>query len=104
MANTIKLTGKQSSTKLSNLLDKILANSGISYNLGGWRVVVNWPEIVGNKIGQASKAIRFENETLLISVPDSIWRQQLSLETDAILEKIHSTPGGKAVKKIHFVS
>jgi predicted nucleic acid-binding Zn ribbon protein len=95
---------KKSVSHLGSLLDQILSQFGLSYKLGGWRVVMNWPNIVGDKIASVSRALRYENDTLLVSVPDSVWRQQLSLEVDIILEKIHALPGGKAVKRIHFVS
>jgi predicted nucleic acid-binding Zn ribbon protein len=77
---------------------------GLAHNLGGWKAVVQWPDIVGGKLAKVSRAVRFEDDTLLVSVPDSVWRQQLALEVDAILEKIRARPGGRAVRKIHFVS
>ena len=90
--------------KVGPLLDKVLAGFGLAHNLGGWRIVHRWPEIVGDKIAGVSNAVRFSDDTLLVSVRDASWRQQLSLEVDRILKEIHSIPGGKAVKKIHFVS
>ncbi len=89
---------------MGTLLDQILTGLGLSHNLGGWKAVVQWPDIVGERMAKISRAIRFEDDTLLVSVPDSVWRQQLALEVEAILEKIHARPGGKAVRKIHFVS
>jgi hypothetical protein len=99
-----KTTKKGQPARLGSLLDNILGKFGLAYTLGGWKIAARWPEIVGDRIAHASSAIRYENDTLLVSVPDPVWRQQLSLEVDAILEKIHSIPGGRAVKKIHFVS
>ncbi len=104
MKMTTKSAPDRRISKLGSLLDQILSSYGLAYKLGGWRVVINWPEIVGERIANASKALRYENDTLLVSAPDSVWRQQLSLEVETILEKIHSVPGGKAVKRIHFVS
>jgi predicted nucleic acid-binding Zn ribbon protein len=89
---------------LKTVLDGLLASYGLAHNLGGWRVVVDWPDIAGEKIAEVSRAVRFEDETLLVSVPDSAWRQELIMETDRILEKIHGLPGGRAVKKIRFIS
>jgi len=104
MKMTLKSKPDRRTSRLGSLLEQILSSYGLSYKLGGWRIVENWPEIVGERIAHASKAIRYENETMLVSVPDAVWRQQLSLEVDTILAKIHSMPGGKAVKRIHFVS
>lgn len=95
---------KKQPDRIGPLLDKVLAGFGLAYNLGGWRIVNRWPEIVGDKIAEVSRAVRFSDNTLLVSVRDASWRQQLSLEVDRILQEIHSVPGGKAVKRIHFVS
>lgn len=99
-----KTNFKKSATRLGPLLDNILGRMGLGYTLGGWKIVAAWPEIVGDKIADVSKALRYENDTLLVSVPDAAWRQELLLNNDVILEKIHTVPGGRAVKRIHFVS
>ena len=96
-------TGKDA-VKLGSLVDKLLAGFGLAHQLGGWRAVARWPEVVGEKNASVSSAIRFSDDTLLVSVPDPVWRQQLSLSVDDILEKIHALPGGRAVRRIHFVS
>ena len=94
----------EKAVKVGPLMDKILAGYGLLHDLGGWRAVTGWPEIVGKKIAEVSRAVRFSDDTLLVSVPDDGWRQQLSLEVDEILDKIHIIPGGNAVRKIHFIS
>jgi len=104
MERSIRSGGKSKAVKVGSLLDNILSGYGLAYALGGWRVVTRWPEIVGEKMASISRALRFSDDTLLVSVPDSVWRQQLSMEADAILEKIHSVPGGRAVKRIRFIS
>jgi len=98
-----KTNGKKTA-KIGPLMENVLAGYGLLHNLGGWRIVTRWTEIVGEKIADVSNAIRFSDDTILVSVPDDGWRQQLSLDVDEILEKIHAIPGGKAVKRIHFIS
>jgi len=95
---------KKQAVRIGPLLDKVLSGMGLAHNLGGWRIVNHWPDIVGDKIAGVSRAIRFSDDTLMVSVRDASWRQQLALEVDRILEEIHAVPGGRAVKKIHFVS
>jgi predicted nucleic acid-binding Zn ribbon protein len=107
MMNTVSKTDNtngKNAVKIGSLMENILAGYGLLHNLGGWRIVTRWTEIVGEKIADVSNAIRFSNDTLLVSVPDDGWRQQLSLDVDDILEKVHAIPGGKVVKKIHFIS
>jgi predicted nucleic acid-binding Zn ribbon protein len=92
------------SARLGPLIEGILGRFGLASKLAGWKIVADWPEIVGDKNAEHSKALRFSDETLLVKVTDAVWRQELSMERDQILKKIHEYPGGKAVKKIHFVS
>ena len=91
-------------TRVGSLVETMLARFGLLHNLNGWRIVNRWPDIVGDKIAQVSKAIRYSDNTLLVSVPDDTWRQQLSLEVDAILAKIHESAEGRVVHNIHFIS
>lgn len=90
--------------KLGSFIDGILVNFGLSHKLAGWKIVIKWPQIVGEKNAEHSRALRFSDDTLLVKVPDAGWRQELSLETDRILKEIHKVPGGEVVKRIHFVS
>jgi predicted nucleic acid-binding Zn ribbon protein len=99
-----KTAKRASATSLGALLNELLAARGLAHTLGGWRAVTTWPEIVGAKVASISRAVRFVDDTLIVSVPDSSWRCQLSMESDCILEKIRDIPGGKVVRRIHFTS
>lgn len=104
MSKQENLNRGDNTAKLGSFLSGILASFGLSHKLAGWKIVIKWPEIVGKKNAEHSRALRFSEETLLVKVPDAGWRQELSLETDRILKEIHKIPGGEVVKKIHFVS
>ena len=62
-----------------------------------------WPEVVGETIARISKAVRFEEGILFVSVPDSAWRQELAMQTESTLGKIQSMPHGHVVKKIRLI-
>jgi len=104
MTATKNIGRKKRAVRLGPLLDGILARMGLAHKLGGWKIVTKWSEIVGDSIADVSQAVRFDDDTLLVSVPDAVWRQELLMQTDNILKKIHALPGGRAVKRIHFVS
>nr|MBN2276909.1 DUF721 domain-containing protein [candidate division Zixibacteria bacterium] len=95
---------KKDAVLLGTFLDGLMVRLGLAHNLGGWRIVSRWAGIVGDKMASVSRAVRFSDDTLLVSVPDAVWRHQMSMEVDAILEKIHAVPGGRAVKRILFIS
>ena len=104
MKTAKNIGSKKPATRLGPLLNSILARMGLGYTLDGWKIVTSWPEIVGDKIADVSKAIRYENDTLFVSVPDAVWRQELLLDVERILQEIHTVPGGRSVKKIHFIA
>jgi hypothetical protein len=98
-------TRTRGSVRVGSLVDKVLSDMGLSKTLAGWKIVVAWPEIVGDHLARYSSAVRYEDGVLLVSVPDAARRQELSLQVDKmILEKIHDTPGGKVIKRIRFTS
>lgn len=90
--------------RLGSVLDGLLSRMGLASTLAGWRVVNAWPEIVGERVAAVTRPVRYEDNTLVVAVPDAGWRQELHLQTDLILEKIHELPGGKVVKKIRFTA
>jgi predicted nucleic acid-binding Zn ribbon protein len=89
--------------RIGGAIGKLMQSLGLKRPYDGWQVVVNWPEIVGDEISSRAEAIRYENGTVFVVVPDDSWRQQLSLQTEMILEKIHSYPYGRAVKTLRLV-
>ncbi len=95
---------KGDTAHLGPLVERLLAAFGLSHKVAGWRAVNKWPEIVGDQIARHSRAVRFSEDTILVVVEDAGYRQEYSMMVDDFLDKIHSLPGGKAVKKIHFIS
>ncbi len=89
--------------RIGGIVDKIVSSLGISKSYYGWSFVSTWAEIVGENIANVSSAIRFEDGTLFVAVADDTWRQELSMERENILEKIHALPHGRVVKRIQLV-
>jgi len=94
---------KRNVKPISGIIGKIFHSLGLSQNYNGWSVVNKWPEIVGKEINEHARAFEFNEGVLIVAVEDSSWRQQLSMQLEDILEKIHSYPFGRAVKSIRLV-
>ena len=88
---------------IAGVIEKVVQSLGISKSYHGWLVVSNWPDIVGEQIARAARAVRFDDGTLYVAVPDAAWRQNLVMETESILRKIRSYPYGRAVRQLRFV-
>ncbi len=65
-------------------------------------MVSNWPEIVGPALAEQARAKRFADGVLTVAVPDDAWRQQLAMQLETILRRIHSYPEGRQVKSIRL--
>lgn len=97
-----KRIGHSRPQTLSPVIDSVIGQLGLKKRYSGWQIVNQWPEIVGNKIAEATKAQRFEDGILFVKVKDAAWRQELSMQSDSLLEAIHKSPYGKSVKQIRL--
>ena len=88
---------------IGTLVDQIMTRLGLGKNYFGWRIVSQWPEIVGEYYSRKTEAFRFDDGTLYVAVPDAAWRQMLAMDTPKILAMIHRLPYGKAVTDIRLV-
>ncbi len=87
---------------LSPVIESVIGNLGLKKRYNGWQVVNEWPKIVGSKIAEAAQANRYEDGILFIKVKNAAWRQELSMQTDSLLEAIHKSPHGKFIKQIRL--
>ena len=96
-------SSKKHPKEISGVIGKLIHSLGLTSRYNGWTVVAKWPEIVGNEIANQAKAIRYHEGTLYVAVPDSAWRQQLSMQVESLRDKIRGLPYGKSVKEIRLV-
>lgn len=89
--------------QIGGLIEEILVSYGLAKNYYGWQIVSDWPEIVGANLAKVSKAERFDDGLLIVSVENDSWRQEISLQKDAIMSNIHGRRNGNIVKQIQFV-
>ncbi len=96
-------SSRNSPRQIGGLIEEILASYGLSKRYYGWQIVSDWPNIVGENLARVSKAEKFDDGMLIVSVESDSWRQELSLQKDAILTNIHDRRNGNIVKQIQFV-
>jgi len=87
---------------LKQILDKTLESHGIDKRLQQESAVVQWEDIVGAKIAQASKAVKIDRGTLLIEVKSCAWKQQIQMLKPEIIKKLNAQLGADVVKDIRF--
>ena len=59
-----------------------------------------WENIVGKAVSKNTKIETFKNGTIIVKVSTPIWRNELSLQKQSLLEKLKKTEQNLNVKKI----
>ncbi|MBD3368669.1 MAG: DUF721 domain-containing protein [Candidatus Eisenbacteria bacterium] len=88
---------------ISRILKGVIEDLGVAGRLAEQRAVVEWPEIVGPKVAEHSRALRIERGRLVVEVPSAVWAQELSLMRRTIQQKINRRLGSRTVETLQFV-
>ena len=86
----------------------IVPKSIHQYGKGVWhtyvshRVLVHWPEIVGEGIARQVEAVRLTRKKLWLYTPDAAWRNEIRMMQLEILQRVNNFAGEKLVDELHF--
>jgi hypothetical protein len=61
-----------------------------------------WPEVVGEEVARRSQPGLLRKGRLQVTVADAVWLQQLTMLKPAILARLESHLGSRAVRDIFF--
>ena len=89
-------------------IDQILSSTArslkISTKIKSYSAFPDWPEIVGSTISKISYPEKIlQSNLLVIRVIDTAWAQELSMQKEAILDKINLHGKGAHINDIRFV-
>jgi predicted nucleic acid-binding Zn ribbon protein len=59
-----------------------------------------WPDLVGGQLAAATKVTAIHGATLVLNVPDRIWRKELLRMKGQLLKKINEPWGGRTITEI----
>jgi predicted nucleic acid-binding Zn ribbon protein len=59
-----------------------------------------WPDLVGDQLAGATKITALQGSTVVLNVPDLIWRKQLMHMKQQLLQKINELWGGRKITEI----
>ena len=68
----------------------------------GWHAVSLWEEIAGEKVASHTRAVRFQQGTLVIEVDNPSWMNELSYIKHHLIEEINKQLEKPVVKGIIF--
>lgn len=86
------------------VLKAALHRFGLDQEIERYRFVLHWQEIVGEEIAKLSRPESLRNGHLRVSVPSSVWAQELSFYKPVIINRLRKFLGAdSAVKDVSFV-
>ena len=59
-----------------------------------------WPELVGDQLAASTRVIAINGSTVVLNVPDLIWRKQLMRMKKTLLQKLNELWGGGRITEI----
>jgi predicted nucleic acid-binding Zn ribbon protein len=75
---------------------------GIQSKLQQYEAVNQWGAVVGTRIAEQTEAIRIEKGVLVVRVKTAVWRNELNIRKQEIIEKLNRAVKTDAVKDIRF--
>ena len=88
---------------IKEALRSFVKKEGLDNGIQEQKAVSVWPEVVGENISANSLAKSISSGILIVEVSNAVWRQELQLQKNAIIEKINKVLTRKTIKDIRFL-
>ena len=89
--------------RLKQAIEEAIDSTGIKSALSQEAAVVLWGSVVGEAVSSVTKAERVESGTLIVKVKTAVWRQELHMQKEEIINKINKKIGTRAIREIRFI-
>jgi len=89
--------------QIGDILRTLMGRESYRAGLAKGRLLEEWESIVGPRISAVSRPIDVRGETLLLEVEDPVWRNEIAMMHDEILERLTSHPDTPKVRSIRCV-
>lgn len=87
---------------LGDVLGEVIDQMGIQQKLDEARAVESWYEVAGISINEVTERVWIDRKRMFIKVSSSVWRQELHLQRNEWLERIHEVVGREVIQEIVF--
>ena len=88
---------------ISGVLPALLRELGLEAGIMGWRAVREWPDAVGPQIACRTRAVRFEEGTLVVEIEGSAWLQELSMLKRDLVRQVNRRLGSQHVRDLRLI-
>lgn len=86
--------------QLGLVLSKILKTSGIDKGIKQRQAILIWDKVVGQKMASQSKAIKVEESKIFVKVKNPVWRSEILLMKNQIMEALNKSLGQQIIKDV----
>ncbi len=90
-------------TRLGDVLGQVLERAGVADQVRRMEVLDLWPEVVGERIAEVTRARAVSDATLFVEVRTSAWMMELDMMKRQILERVNERLGDVPLERIVFV-
>ncbi|MBN2219045.1 MAG: DUF721 domain-containing protein [Kosmotogaceae bacterium] len=87
---------------IGQIFNDLAKSSGLFRKIRVFELNKDWEEIVGEPIANHSSIVDFSEGTLIIGVDDGMWLNEMKLREKILLERMNSSLGVEAIKRIRF--
>ncbi len=87
---------------LNDVLGEVIGNMGIGRKLDEARAIEAWYHVAGAAVNEVTERVWIDRKKMFVKVSSSVWRQELHLQRDTWLERIHEEAGVEVVREIVF--
>jgi predicted nucleic acid-binding Zn ribbon protein len=85
---------------ITSFLDGTLHAYGLKETVKRYDALVNWREIVGDKVADVAIPERIKGNAIIVTVKSAVWKYELTMRSHEILQKIHSFTGSDEINEI----
>ena len=89
--------------RFKDVIQKAIDRAGIKTALSQEKAVLLWGVVVGEVVSSVTKAERVDSGSLVVKVESPVWRQELHMQKDDIINKINKKIGTKVIREIRFI-
>ncbi|MCK5032098.1 MAG: DUF721 domain-containing protein [Calditrichia bacterium] len=95
--------GKKGFQNIQKVLNKVLKNYSLENQVKKEQLFNNWDKIIGKELAEKCSPIKIENNILFLKAKNSVWRNELKLRQNDLLNIIHENTGNKLIMNIRFI-
>ena len=91
-------------TPLSELVNEVVCDLGISEKIVECEALLVWNDVVGSPLAQNARPIRVKNGILEVAVPSAVWRTQLNFMATDIVNRINIHVGAEIIRELRLIN